>query len=59
MNKMIAAHLMYSGRVLKANNKQKEVPAFPFEYDINEAGFRALHECAIVCSVAVFDPSPP
>lgn len=59
MNKMIASHLMYSGRVLKANNKQKELPNFNFQYDPNDSGFRALHDCAIVCSVAVFDPSPP
>lgn len=30
MNKMIAANLMYSGRISKAHNKQKEVPNFPF-----------------------------
>jgi sodium/potassium-transporting ATPase subunit alpha len=59
MNKMIAAHLMYSGRVLKANNKQKELASFHFEYDPKDPGFRALHDCATVCSVAVFDPSPP
>lgn len=59
MNKMIAANLMYSGKIFKAANKQKELPTFKFEYDPEDPGFKALHECAIICSVAVFDPSPP
>lgn len=59
MNKMIAANLMYDGQVFKAANKQKELPTYPFQYDINQPSFKALHECAVVCSVAIFDPSPP
>jgi sodium/potassium-transporting ATPase subunit alpha len=43
MNKMIAAHVMYSGKVFKANNKQKEAPSFKFEYDTSDPSFRALH----------------
>jgi sodium/potassium-transporting ATPase subunit alpha len=43
MNKMIAANVMYNGKVSKAANKQKEQPTYPFEYDIRDPGFRALH----------------
>lgn len=58
-NKMIAANLMYNGKVFKAANRQKEPASYHFEYDINNPGFKALHECAVVCSVAVFNSSPP
>ena len=30
MNKMIAANIMYDGKICKANNKQKELPGFKF-----------------------------
>jgi sodium/potassium-transporting ATPase subunit alpha len=30
MNKMIAANLMYSGKIFKAANRQKELPTYPF-----------------------------
>ena len=43
MNKMIAANLMYDGKVFKAANKQKELPTYPFEYNISSKGFQALH----------------
>ncbi len=59
MNKMIAANLMYDGKIFKAANKQKELPTYPFEYNVKSRGFQALHECAVICSVAIFDPSPP
>jgi len=59
MNKMVAANIMYDGSIFKAANKQKEPPAYPFEYDIKSPGFKALQECAVVCSVAIFNPSPP
>ena len=32
---------------------------FKYEYDVNEDGFKTLHECAIVCSDAKFDSSLP
>lgn len=59
MNKMIAAHLWYDGAMLRAHNRQKEDKNFKFEYDIKSNGFKALQECAVVCSVAIFDRSPP
>lgn len=43
MNKMIAAYLMYNGRAYKAHNRQKENATFPFEYDLRDPGFKALH----------------
>ena len=42
MNKMIAASLMYNGKIFKAANKQKELPTYPFEYDIKSKGFKDL-----------------
>lgn len=59
MNKMIAANLMYSGKIFKAANRQKEGPTYSYEYSLTDPGFKALHECAVVCSVAIFDKSPP
>jgi hypothetical protein len=59
MNKMIAANLMYSGKIFKAANRQKELPNHPFEYSLTDPGFKALHDCAVVCSVAIFDKSAP
>ncbi len=51
-NKMTAEKMWYSGKILKAANRQKEGNDYKYEYDIHEPGFKALHECAIVCSVA-------
>lgn len=59
MNKMTAAHLWYSGQMYKAANRQKFGSNYQYEYDINDPGFRALQECATVCSVANFDKSLP
>ncbi len=42
MNKMIAANIMYDGKICKAANKQKELPTFKFQYDERELGFKAL-----------------
>lgn len=51
-NKMTAENLWYSGQVFKAANRQKNGADFKYEYNIKDPGFAALHECAIVCSVA-------
>lgn len=59
MNKMTAAHLWYSGRMVKASNRQKNGADYQYEYDYQSPGFKALHECAVVCSVANFDRSVP
>lgn len=32
---------------------------YSYEYNINEIGFKILHETAILCSEAVFDNSLP
>ena len=34
-------------------------PRFHYEFDKNEIGFKALHECAAICSEAMFDSSLP
>lgn len=34
-------------------------PKFKYEYDINEIGFKTLHETAALCSEATFDSSLP
>jgi sodium/potassium-transporting ATPase subunit alpha len=59
MNKMTAANLWYSGSLIKADNKEKRGPNFAYEYDVKDPGFQALHEAAVVCSVANFDRSLP
>lgn len=59
MNKMTASNLWYSGKLSKADNRQKRGPDFLYEYDINDPGFRTLQESAVVCSVANFDRSLP
>lgn len=59
MNKMTAANLWYSGKMYKASNRQKYGTNYQYEYDINDPGFRALQESAVVCSVANFDKSLP
>jgi hypothetical protein len=56
---MTTAHLWYSGKIFKAANRQKNGADFKYEYDIKEEGFKALHEAAIICSVANFDTSYP
>jgi len=58
-NKMTAENLWYSGKICKAANRQKNGPDYNYEYDIKDAGFKALQEAAIVCSVAEFDRSVP
>jgi sodium/potassium-transporting ATPase subunit alpha len=59
MNKMTASNIWYSGRLCKADNRQKKGPDFYYEYDINDPGFHAFQEAAVVCSVANFDRSLP
>lgn len=51
---MTATNLWYNGKIYKAANYQKMGPEYKYEYDYKEQGFKALHECAIVCSVANF-----
>lgn len=59
MNKMTAASIWYSGKLCKAENRQKRGPHFIYDYDINEPGFKALQEVAVVGSVANFDYTLP
>jgi sodium/potassium-transporting ATPase subunit alpha len=56
---MTAENLWYSGKIFKAANRQKNGADYKYEYDIYDAGFKALHESAIVCSVAEFDRTIP
>lgn len=58
-NKMTATHLWYDGKIFEAANRQKSGPDYRYEYDIKSAGFQALHECAVVCSQAIFDSTLP
>lgn len=51
-NKMTAENLWYNGKIYKASNRQKNGADFKYEYNISEPGFKALHEAAIICSVA-------
>lgn len=59
MNKMTAASIWFSGKLCKAENRQKKGPNFIYDYDVNDPGFRALQEVAVVGSVANFDRTCP
>jgi len=34
-------------------------PKHPYEYSVDDIGFRTLHECTVVCSEANFDDTLP
>ncbi len=59
MNKMTAASIWFSGKLCKAENRQKRGPHFIYDYDVNDLGFKSLQEVAVVGSVANFDRSLP
>ena len=59
MNKMTASNIWYSGKLCKADNRQKKGTNFIYEYDVSDAGFKTLQEAAVVGSVANFDKSLP
>lgn len=59
MNKMTASNVWYSGKLCKAENRQKKGANFLYEYDPNDPGFRSLQEAAVVGSVANFDTTLP
>jgi sodium/potassium-transporting ATPase subunit alpha len=59
MNKMTASNIWYSGKLCKAENRQKKGLSHHYEYDISDPGFRSILEVAVVCSVANFDRSLP
>lgn len=56
---MTAANLWYSGSMKKADNKQKKGPNFQYQYNASDPGYIALHQAAVICSVANFDRSLP
>ena len=58
-NKMTASNLWFSGKMCKADNRQKKGADFRYQYDIKDPGFISLQEVAAVCSVAKFDRSLP
>jgi sodium/potassium-transporting ATPase subunit alpha len=58
-NKMTASHLWFSGKLCKAENRQKRGPDYNYDYDPRDPGFRSLQEVAVVCSVAAFDRTLP
>jgi len=59
MNKMTAANVWYSGKLCKAENRQKKGPNFIYDYETSDPGFRAFQEVAVVGSVANFDLTCP
>ncbi|CAD8185836.1 unnamed protein product [Paramecium octaurelia] len=58
-NKMTVENLWYNNKKYKGANKEKMGPKFNYEYDLNEVGFKTLHETAILCSEATFDTALP
>lgn len=59
MNKMTASNIWFSGKLCKAENRQKRGANFIYEYDVSDPGFKTLQEVAVVGSVANFDKSLP
>lgn len=59
MNKMTASNIWFSGKLCKAENRQKRGADYSYEYDIKDRGFKSLQQVACVCSVASFDRSLP
>jgi sodium/potassium-transporting ATPase subunit alpha len=57
---MTVEHLWFNNKKIKGHNREKFGTSFPsYQYDVDEIGFRILHDCAVVCSEAVFDSSLP
>lgn len=56
---MTVENLWYNNKKVKGQSREKLGPKFKYEYDLNETGFKLLHETAIICSEAVFDSSLP
>jgi sodium/potassium-transporting ATPase subunit alpha len=54
-NKMTVENVWYDDLKRKALNRQKFGPGHDYQYDINDVSFKALHECAIISSEAVFN----
>ena len=58
-NRMTVSHIWYDGQIMEAHNYQKMGPNFKYQYDPSSEGFQTLHECAILCSEAIFNNSTP
>lgn len=58
-NKMTVEHLWYDGKKVKGLNRQKFGEKHNYEYDVNEVGFKLLHDTAMTCSEAVFNNGIP
>lgn len=56
---MTVENLWYNNKRYKGMNKEKMGKTYNYEYDVNEIGFKILHETAILCSDAVFDNTLP
>ena len=56
-NKMTIENIFYDGQIFKGANKEKMGSSFPYAYDSECEGFKALRDCAIVGSEAVFSTS--
>ena len=56
---MTVEHLWFNNKKIKGHNREKHGPRYPYEYSLDDMGFKILHDCAVVCSEAVFDSSLP
>jgi sodium/potassium-transporting ATPase subunit alpha len=58
-NRMTVSHVFYDGKLTNAENMEDELGQIKPSYDIEAPGFKMLHKCAILCSVATFSHSLP
>lgn len=58
-NKMTIENIFYDGQVFKGHNKEKMGPKFSYAYDSESSSFKALRDCAIVGSEAIFSSALP
>lgn len=56
---MTVEHLWFNNKKVKGLNREKFGPKYNYEYSLDDEGFKILHDCAVVCSEAVFDSSLP
>jgi sodium/potassium-transporting ATPase subunit alpha len=56
---MTVENLWYNNKKVRGHNREKHGPKFTYEYDLNEIGFKTLHETTVLCSDATFDSSLP
>jgi sodium/potassium-transporting ATPase subunit alpha len=58
-NKMTIENIFYDGEIFKGANKEKMGPKYNYAYNSESSSFKALRDCAVVGSEAVFSTAMP